>query len=346
MNKGSKRFLKVVGLIMAIVAVLFIVAYLLTMGTYEIPKTLVQDPSLPKIQLNGYTFHAETFGAEANPVVIMLHGGPGGDYRYMYSLKELASDHFLVYYDQRGTGLSPRVPAETINLETYYNDVDAFVEHFGKGKPVYIIGHSWGAMLGSGYACKKPGKVAKLVLAEPGFLKVEMSGPATKFNFSFSLLYNMGKTWFQALHLGNEPDRNAAGDYFLGQMLTFFTPDYNCGGIMPESVEVWRSGQVSWEALAGRMMKDEQYRDSIDFVAGVENFDKKVLFIASECNTLIGEAHQRQQMKYFPDAELVVIKGAGHYMFNEKPEASVATIRKYFKEAAPPAEAVEEPNQE
>ena len=35
-------------------------------------------------------------------------------------------------------------------------------------------------------------------------------------------------------------------------------------------------------------------------------------------------------MRHFRDAELVVIEGAGHTLFGEKPQASVAAVRRYL----------------
>lgn len=332
-----KRFLRKLGkvslYIMGVIVILFIAAYFLTMGNYEVPKTVDQDPHLPRIQLNGYTFHSQVYGDPSMPVVIILHGGPGADFKYLLPLKPMSSEYLLVFYDQRGTGLSPRVPDEQLNLNTYIDDVDAFVEHFGKGKPVHIIGHSWGAMLASDYVGKHPEKVDKLVLAEPGFLTAKMAEPLMSPTITVPMIYNMAKAWFQSLHIGSdEPDAHAAQDYMFSRMLALVNPEYNCAGKPPEGTEVLRPGMAVFKHMAMRLMQEPELRKSIDFRVGVEQFTSKVLFIASECNTLIGEAHQRKQVKFFPNAELIVIKDAGHFMFNEKPEESIAIIKKYFTE--------------
>src|SRR3990167_8634860 len=125
---------------------LFAVAAWFLGSGFTVADTVERDASLPRITLQGYVFHAESFGSPGKPVVIVLHGGPGADYRYMLPLKALADDYQVVFYDQRGTGLSPRVPAESITLQSFLTDLDAFVDAFGKGRPVHLVGHSWGAM--------------------------------------------------------------------------------------------------------------------------------------------------------------------------------------------------------
>src|SRR5580765_7283461 len=74
-----------------------------------IPKTVAEDPSLPAIDLAGTRFHAEAFGDANAPVLLVLHGGPGSDYRNLLPLQALADDGYrVVFWDQRGAGLSAR----------------------------------------------------------------------------------------------------------------------------------------------------------------------------------------------------------------------------------------------
>ena len=51
-----------------------------------VPRTVEQDASLPSINIMplnhaATTLHAEAFGNPADPMIVVIHGGPGGDYR-------------------------------------------------------------------------------------------------------------------------------------------------------------------------------------------------------------------------------------------------------------------------
>ena len=106
-----KRVLKILGkillgfVILGIVA--FIVLYLATIGAYEVAQTAAQDASIPSVTLDGVTFHAETFGEASNPVVIVLHGGPGLDYRYLLNLQELSDEYYVVFYTSAAAASRP-----------------------------------------------------------------------------------------------------------------------------------------------------------------------------------------------------------------------------------------------
>lgn len=90
-----------------------------------------------------------------NPVLLMLHGGPGAaqigfnrDYQ-----QELEKHFIVVNWDQRGAGLSysKTVPRESMNVEQFLLDTIEVTEflkkEFQKDK-IYLIGHSWGSILG------------------------------------------------------------------------------------------------------------------------------------------------------------------------------------------------------
>jgi proline iminopeptidase len=342
-----KKILKITGksllILMGFMLGLFIIFYLSTIGDYEIPNTIEQDPTIPHLTIENTTFHLETFGSDTNEVVVVLHGGPGNDYRYLLDLKELADNYFVVFYDQRGTGLSPRVNAEELTLENMILDLNNIISHFAPDKKVSIIGHSWGGMLASGYLAQYPEKVHKIVLAEPGMLTTEKANEfMEKFQpeFNVGLIWHVGKCWFQSLHV-DDPDDQASGDYFFTALAFNASPElfknhpmskYFCNqNIENASLDYWRYSFLANRTIFMNGM-DKDGNMNIDLVSGVEKFTNKVLFIAGECNQLIGEKFQKDQMEYFNNTELVIIKNAGHSMIGEQPKASLNAIRKYFNE--------------
>lgn len=324
------------GLVLGLAA-LFALFYLFTWGDYPVPATVADDPSLPHITIDGVTYHAETFGDPSNPVVITIHGGPGGDYRSILSLKALSDDYFVVFFDQRGAGLSPRVNPEEITLASAVADLDSIVDHYGAGEPVNLVAHSWGAMLASAYLGQHPDKVDRAVLAEPGFLTSEFGeawAEAAALRFTPGVLYHFLKTRFEALHI-REPDSDVSADYVGHQMNLYQGDDhpqvgYRCPGERPTETGSWRFGASAANALWQEAVDDDGNFD-IDLTVGVEKFGNTVLFLAGECQQVIGAEWQTKQMAFFPNAELAVIPDAGHEMFAENPEASLAVVRAYLQ---------------
>jgi proline iminopeptidase len=343
--KILRRFLRLTVYILIVAVALLLVAagalYLATRGDYTVAPTLAQDPTLPHVTLGGYAFHAEDYGAPQAPVALVLHGGPGNDYRYLLSLRALADSYHVAFYDQRGTGLSPRVDPEQLTLETMIEDLDLMVDHFGQGRPVSLVGHSWGAMLASAYLGRHPEKVQGLVLAEPGMLTSEKAREfegLMRSAGSVGLLTAAARSWFRSRHVSG-PDDQARDDFFFQDLMSTVPPEKNplagyfCDPADGRRIPYWR---YSWRS--GRDIPNHARNGrgeiEIDLVSGVASFPRPVLFLSGACDRLIGADYQKDHMRYFPTARLQVIPDAGHSMFTDQPEASVAAVRSYLDEVA------------
>jgi proline iminopeptidase len=115
---------------------------------------------------SGVSLYVRTIG-KGQPVIV-LHGGPDFDHAYLLpDLDRLADTVRLIYYDQRGRGLSAEgVQPEDVTLVSEVEDLDVVREHFGQDKAV-LLGHSWGAVLALEYALRHPSHVSRLVLMNP-----------------------------------------------------------------------------------------------------------------------------------------------------------------------------------
>ena len=325
----------VIGIALGLVTVLVVIFYL-TRVEHPVPATVAHDSTLPRVTIDGVTYHSETLGDAANPVVIAIHGGPGGDYRSILSLRELSDEFYVVFFDQRGAGLSPRVDAEQITIESAIADLDSIVDHFGAGKPVNLVAHSWGAMLASAYLGQHGEKVDHAVFAEPGFFTSEYANKwaeQTTLKFSPAVVYHFLKTKIESLHVRG-PDDDAAADYFSKHINLYQGDDhpqagYRCPGVRTSANGSWRSGSRAHAALLREVM-DADGKFVIDLTKGVSNFTNRILFLTGECQKIIGADWQEKQMTLFPNAELAVVPDAGHEMFAENPEASLAVVRAYL----------------
>jgi len=104
-------------------------------------------------------------GNPEEPIIINLHGGPGGysgiDIELMGPGLE---DKFLIaYLDQRGCGKSPECrDISMLTIEQYLEDLDIVIDSLRNRydkKKVALIGTSWGGMYGFLYLLKESKKV-------------------------------------------------------------------------------------------------------------------------------------------------------------------------------------------
>lgn len=308
--------------------------------TPSVMETVVHNSSLPHIEIDGVLLHAETFGNPEKPMIIVLHGGPGGDYRALLPLTGLADSFFVVFYDQRGSGLSERVSEDQLTLEKFGEELKGVIEYYAKGKPVYLLGHSWGGMLGTYFIGKYGRMVEKALFIEPGFLTQETFEEVYRRtngfmprNPSLQMGWSIVKAALRSLRITG-PDDHARRDYITWNIMNSSTTEspiagYFCGADTRNGkLEFWRVGGACMKLLAD--LNDSHSKVKFDLSDGLQNFDKPVLLMAGACNVLIGEDIQKKHLKLFKNAELKVVPGAGHTMIGEKPEEVLALIRHFF----------------
>jgi len=98
-----------------------------------------------------------------NPVLLLLHGGPGTPQspHFVYYNQAL-EDHFVVVnWDQRGAGrsYSPEIPPESMAVSQFISDAHELTQYLKKRfrkEKIYLLGHSWGSYLGIRTAHKYP----------------------------------------------------------------------------------------------------------------------------------------------------------------------------------------------
>lgn len=277
-----------------------------------VPKTVDQNATLPSISVNGTMLHSETFGNPNNSMVVFLHGGPGADYRNGLNAKQLADNgYFVVFYDQRGAGLSKRHDKNSYSIQLVLDDLNAVIEHYrsSANQKVFLLGHSWGGILASTFINKYPTKISGAILAEPGGLTwpdiKEYIEKSKKIEF-FSESSN-DALYLDQFFTGTE-DQHQILDYKMGVQSSFSHADGNVEGIEGSS-PFWRYGAVTLKSLF-----DVAENEGIDFVSNLNLYQTKVLILYSEKNEAYGLTVAQKIANYFPIDQIERIDGTGHEM--------------------------------
>ena len=169
--KIFKVFMYIVGGLFVITLALAVTLRIKSPGTAE-PITDKNGKTIPgsisviqKVELGGLQQFIIIRGADRNkPVMLFLHGGPGSpEFAFLKKTNRgLENDFVMVYWEERGAGKSwsKRIPAASMNINQFISDTRELslllAKQFNKNK-IYIMGHSWGSLLGILTANKYPG---------------------------------------------------------------------------------------------------------------------------------------------------------------------------------------------
>ncbi len=125
------------------------------------------------VTLGGFDQYIRIRGRDkANPVLLDLHGGPGGAQSGFThrALRPLTEYFTLVEWDQRGAGKSSGDDSEalvaTMSYQRMVDDTIELIEHLKTRlsvERVILVGHSWGTLLGLGVIHQRPDLIAAYV---------------------------------------------------------------------------------------------------------------------------------------------------------------------------------------
>lgn len=279
-----------------------------------VPKTVDQDASLPSLSINGARLHAEAFGHPDSTIIVVIHGGPGGDYRSLLNAKELADEGYrVVFYDQRGSGLSQRFNRKFYTnlgleaLDLMYDDLTGIIQHYRKSnsQKVVLFGHSWGAILATAYAGKYPQTISGLIVAEPGGLKWNDISGYIKESRSFDVLGElMNDAAYMDQFITGRENQHEILDYKMSLLASRndITGEFNTA---PGSF--WRSGAVIMDVF---MEIGKTYKP--DFSEGINQFTVPALLFYSEKNRVYPQSWAQRISAAYAQVQLVKVNGTGH----------------------------------
>ncbi len=296
-----------------------------------VPQTVEFDATLPRISINGTLLHAQAFGNSDDPMIMVLHGGPGGDHRALLPYKVLADDgYYLVFWDQRGAGLSQRHPSSTYTFETYLSDLTAVIEHYSRSpdQSIVFFGHSWGAMYATWFINENGdynGRIAGAILSEPGaFTSRQLEDYLEVLEGSIGFTSELLNDFVWADQFLSPGDHQRA-DYKQQIISIGGLPSEHGDQDNPEPS--WRSG-----AIANRELLRIGTKDGFDWTTNLSAFPHKVLFLRGERNENMPLSHQQQLADSYPNAEIITIPDTGHYAIWDKQPEFLSHTRRYLAE--------------
>jgi L-proline amide hydrolase len=101
--------------------------------------------------------------------LVVAHGGPGCTHDYVLALAKLAdTGRPVVHYDQIGAGRSTHMPergGDFWTVDLFLDEMQNLLTFLGINDRYFLLGQSWGGMLGAEHAIRQPAGLKALVLS-------------------------------------------------------------------------------------------------------------------------------------------------------------------------------------
>lgn len=256
------------------------------------------------------------------PPLVLLHGGPGADSRYLRpqldALASLGTGRRLVYYDQRGAERSPLDPGVPPGgYEAHVRDVDVVRASLGVER-LTLGGYSWGGLLALLYAIQHPERIERLLLIAPA--PAHASGRA---EFQRRMSEAASRPAVQALRaelIERMPtvDAETARRWRFALAITgYFVEPRRALELTPFRV-LQRIEEAIWRSLA-----DYDLRPQLERLVGLP-----ILIVHGEQDVIpIATAEETARLV---GAELVRLPACGHVPYIEAPGPLFAAIERFL----------------
>lgn len=255
------------------------------------------------------------------PTLVVVHGGPDFDHRYLLPEMDGLADGFrLVYYDQRGRGASFHERSLDVTMASEVADLDAVRQAAG-ADTVALLGHSWGAVLAMEYARRHPARVSHLVLVNPA---PPSSAAAATTRAAITAMRTPEE--LDALAAWRVDPRYQVGD--IAADLAVYRIHFRPAMVDPAHLDAvlprLRAGFRPEGILAARAIEDRLYAETwesnrYDLLPQLAQLDMPALVVHGDRDFI--PAHVAHDLaSAIPGCELVTLPNCGHFAFLEQPE--------------------------
>lgn len=276
---------------------------------------------------DGHVFH-KRFG-KGDPVIV-VHGGPGLDHGYLLpQMLELAQDHELIFYDQRGSGRSfeANIDPKYVSSEQFVQDLETLRVKLDL-KKISLIGHSWGGFLSMNYAIQYPDHVSSLIIV--GSVPADYAGQKAfvdEWNQRTQGIQDKIHPLFNSETLGalsKEKINQAYRDLFS----VYFD---NPASIEKLTLDMSKESAISGLKVLSLVSKTSYFTPRCNVIPQLSKLNVPTLIIhGNEDIVPINTAKAIQ--KAIPNSQIVCLDHCGHFPYIEKPNEFFSSIRLFLSQ--------------
>jgi haloalkane dehalogenase len=275
--------------------------------------------------MRGQRMHYLDEGPREAPPVLMLHGNPTWSFYYRNLVIALRGQFRCIVPDHLGCGMSdkPDDSQYDYRLKSRVEDIDTLLTHLDLNRPLSLVVHDWGGMIGFSWAVDNPDQVNKLVVLNTA---------------AFPLPED--KKMPRALSLVRD---TAVGAYLVTRFNAFSGIAARVAFKKPVSKEIRQAYKMPYDSPENRIATLRFVQD-IPLSEKDEGFDilnntaerlhllqgKPCLIAWGERDFVFDAPFLNKWLEYFPEAEVHRFADCGHYVLEDGGPALIDTISNFI----------------
>jgi haloalkane dehalogenase len=277
------------------------------------------------LTINGLAYHYLDEG-RGEPM-LMVHGNPTWSFYFRSLVNAFRDHHRVIVPDHMGCGLSQKPGADRYGygLKDRVADLTALMDHLNLDRPVTLIVHDWGGMIGLAWALDHREWVSRIVILNTaGFfppegkalpLRLKLMRSSSTVMRSAVLRFNL----FARAALYMAPYRRLA-------------PEVKSGLLAPYDTPLNRLATLNFVLDIPLNRKDPSgpIVDRVD--RGLKRIcNRPTLVLWGAHDFVFDRDYYREWRQRLPEAEAHWFEDAGHYLLEDIPDRIIAHIREFLR---------------
>ncbi|OGV50305.1 MAG: alpha/beta hydrolase [Lentisphaerae bacterium GWF2_52_8] len=269
-------------------------------------------------KVRDYRMHYVDEG-KGNPVV-MVHGNPTWSFFYRGLITEFSRTNRVIAPDHLGCGLSDKPQDFEYRLETHIDNLENLILSLDLEKITLIV-HDWGGAIGMGFAVRHPQRIRSLIITNSAAFSMKR----IPLRIDFCRIPKLGEFLIRRLNLFslaalrmavvNPLDEKTKKGYLLPY------DSYENRIAVSRFVEdiPMHPEDPSYEVLLGAEHGLWMFREyPVALVWGMRDWCFSPAFLQRWC-------------LYYPQAEVLPLESAGHYLLEDQPGKIIPFLRNFFE---------------
>jgi pimeloyl-ACP methyl ester carboxylesterase len=245
-------------------------------------------------------------------------------------MPDLAKHFRVIAVDIRGQGSSDK-PATGYDKKNLARDIRALAHHLGHGR-ICVAGHDIGAMVAFSVAANYPDETQGIALLDvphpfEGFQQISILPPPGAYDLS-NPNHPPHPWWFALNQVPDLPEKLLDGrmDIVVNWLFDYLAKDK--AAISPFDRAVYIAAYEAPGAISAGNRWYQTFGQDIEDLKGYGKLKTPVLGLGGLSHSLLATFLSR----YAENATLIELKNTGHWLAEERPRETTATLARFFQQ--------------
>jgi len=267
--------------------------------------------------------------------LVIIHGGPGMSHHFYHPTFSRAKDFCrVIYYDQRGVGLSDYARGEGYTIDQAVGDLEKLRKGLNIDKWI-VLGNSAGGILAQDYVTRFPEHVKGLILVAA---MIGMHHVPLKPSRSYDYISEEEKKRIKEIMeetLKLQKEKNLSYEKWLELFIfnKFINGDWKRQNFYKPSREyIAKMALIDWKHDFKYYRKDiSRSMNMIELEGAFEHCPIPILIMEAKWDLSWNTDKAEVFQKYRPGSQLIVYENSGHSPFEDEPEKFFNDLRQFIK---------------